>query len=117
MKVQPITEHVQNDVQMEGAQQVKMRMLIGPADGARNFHMRQFEVAPGGHTPHHSHPYEHEVLVLAGQGTVRSPQGDRPISAGTVVYIPPDEQHQFVSGGAEPLSFICLIPAPRDCCS
>ena len=35
---------------MEGAEQVQMRMLIGPDDGARNFHMRHFEVGAGGHT-------------------------------------------------------------------
>ena len=115
MKVQPIETHRQQDVQMEGAAQVKMRMLIGPEDGAGNFHMRHFEVAPGGHSPHHSHDYEHEVLILSGSGTVRSQQGDRPCKAGDVVFVPANEKHQFVNAGSEPLTFICLIPAPRDC--
>ena len=47
MKVRPISSHQQADVTMPGAKLTKMRMLIGPAEGAPNFHMRHFEVAPG----------------------------------------------------------------------
>lgn len=115
MKVQAVQSHKQGDVQMEGASAVKMRMLIGADDGAGNFHMRQFEVAPGGHTPHHAHDYEHEILVLSGAGVAKSVSGDRPIKTGDVVFVPPNEKHQFVNDGNEPLSFICLIPAPHAC--
>lgn len=115
MKVTPLVEHPQRDPGLPGCQDVKMRMLVGPDDGARVFHMRHFEVAPGGWTPHHQHNYEHEVLVLGGRGTLRGDDRDRPLQAGDVVWIPPNEMHQFVNSGAEPLQFICLIPAPQDC--
>jgi quercetin dioxygenase-like cupin family protein len=115
MKVKPIVEHQQNAVALPGATDVKMRMLIGPDDGAGVFHMRHFEVAPGGTTPHHAHDYEHEVLILKGAGTVKGAAGDKPCRAGDVVWMPPNEKHQFVNGGNEPLEFICLIPAPQDC--
>ena len=115
MKVQPIEEHEQTDVQMEGAAGVKMRMLIGPKDGAANFHMRHFEIQPGGHTPHHRHDFEHEVLILTGRGVLKSAQGDRPFSAGDVVFVPANEKHQFINGGEEPCTFICSIPARNDC--
>lgn len=115
MKVQPITAHEQSDVTMEGAKDVRMRMLVGPVDGAKIFHMRHFEVQPGGHSPHHQHDYEHEVLILRGRGLVKSEQGDRPCQPGDVVWVPPNEMHQFQCAGDEPLEFICLIPAPQDC--
>lgn len=115
MKVQPIEMHEQTDVAMDDAVGVRMRMLIGPDDKADNFHMRHFEVAPGGHSPHHNHDYEHEVLVLDGSGIAKSEQGDRPFSAGDVIFVPAGEKHQFVNNGAEPLKFICLIPAPHAC--
>jgi len=115
MKVQSIDSHQQNQVEMEGAEGAKMRMLIGPGDGAGNFHMRQFEIASGGHTPHHQHDYEHEILVLEGRGVARSEQGDRPFKAGDVIFVPANEMHQFQNTGADPLKFICLIPAPQDC--
>ena len=55
---------------MEGAAGCRVRWLIGEGDKAPNFAMREFEVAPGGHTPKHFHDYEHEVYVLAGRGTI-----------------------------------------------
>lgn len=113
MKLQPIDGHEQSNVRMDGANRVKMRMLIGPDDGARNFHMRHFEVASGGHTPHHCHDYEHEVLVLSGTGTVKSEQGDGIFKTGDVIFIPPNERHQFINTGSEPTTFICLVPAPK----
>lgn len=115
MKVQPISEIEQKPVDMPGATGTRMRMLVGPADGAKNFHMRHFDVEPGCHTPHHQHDYEHEILILAGQGTAKSEAGERPFKAGDVIWVPPNEMHQFVNTGGEALKFICLIPAPMDC--
>jgi quercetin dioxygenase-like cupin family protein len=115
MKVRPIAEHVQTEVTMPGASGARMRMLVGPQDGAQNFHMRHFELAPGGFTPHHRHDYEHEILILRGQGVARGEQGDRPLKPGDVVWVPPNELHQFCNTGPEPLEFVCLIPAPRQC--
>ncbi len=115
MKIRAIKAHLQAPVLAEGAKGARMRVLIGPEDGAANFHMRHFEVEPNGCTPRHSHDYEHEVLVLRGSGTAHSPEGDRPFKAGDVIYVPPGERHQFCNTGSEPCEFICLIPAPRDC--
>jgi quercetin dioxygenase-like cupin family protein len=115
MKVKPLREHEQRDVTLADAVGVRMRMLVGPEEGAQVFHMRQFEVQPGGHTPHHAHDYEHEVLILKGTGLVKSEAGERACGPGDVVWVPPNEKHQFRNTGAEPLEFICLIPAPRDC--
>ena len=114
MKVQPIESHKQSDVDMEGADRVKMRMLIGPDEKAPNFYMREFEVAPGGHTPLHTHDFEHEILVLGGSGVAKSERDDRPIEGGDVVFVQPNEKHQFINTGGDLLRFICLIPAACD---
>ena len=116
MKVQSIQSHRQTEVTLDGAKGARMRMLIGPEDGARNFHMRHFEVAVGGCTPHHSHSYEHEILVLKGTGVAMSAQGERPFQAGDVIFIPADERHQLINRSDGACEFICLIPAPQDCC-
>ncbi|RJP34574.1 MAG: cupin domain-containing protein [Phycisphaerales bacterium] len=115
MKIASIESHRQVEVTMEGATGAKMRMLIGPDEAAPNFHMRHFEVAPGGHTPHHRHDYEHEILILKGRGIARSERGDRSVGPGDVLFVPANEVHQFVTDGPDPLEFICLIPAPKDC--
>ena len=115
MKVQSIETHGQKDMQMEGAEGVKMRMLVGPDDGAPNFHMRHFEIAPGGQTPHHQHDFEHEVLILTGSGFARSEHGPRPFKAGDVIFVPPSEKHQFVNDTDDTCTFLCLIPAQQSC--
>lgn len=99
-------------VATEGAAGCRIRCLIGPEDAAPSFSMRQFDVAPGGHTPEHSHAHEHEVFVLEGSGTVREGPREHPLQPGTVVYVPPNQPHQFRNTGTGSLKFLCLIPHP-----
>lgn len=110
MKVVNYESIEQNPVEMQGANGCSMRQLVTDADGAPNFAMRQFEVAPGGNTPLHSHPYEHEVFVLEGQGIVMEGDQERPLQKGDVVYVAPDDVHQFKNVGDGPLKFLCLVP-------
>ena len=86
------------------------RDVITAGDGAPNFCMRVFEVEPKSSTPDHSHPWEHEVFVLAGRGVVRNGQGETEIGPDSVVFIAPGEQHCFVNTGQTVLRFVCLIP-------
>ncbi|MCD4701598.1 MAG: cupin domain-containing protein [Candidatus Aegiribacteria sp.] len=98
------------DVLMEEARGVKKRVLISEADGAPNFIMRQFTIEPGGHTPYHTHSWEHEVYVLSGTGRVRCGEKGYELGAGSVVLVLPEEEHNFVNTGSEPLVFLCIIP-------
>ncbi len=110
MKVVAAQDVPAQEVQMEGAVGCTVRWLVDEGDGAPNFAMRQFEVAPGGHTPKHHHPYEHEVYVLSGRGEVLQGDTPHPIKPGDVIYVAPDEVHQFRNTGQEPLRFLCLVP-------
>ena len=49
---------------------VTMQVLIGPDEGAGNFVMRRFTLAPGAATPHHDHEWEHEAFILEGTGVL-----------------------------------------------
>lgn len=84
--------------------------VITASDGAPNFAMRVFEVAPGSSTPSHAHAWEHEVFILSGRGVVVSEKGSTEITKGSVVFIAPNENHCFVNRGNEPMRFVCLIP-------
>ena len=110
MKVQHYETVENKPVDMEGASGCKVRWLVGESDGAPNFAMRQFEVAPGGYTPRHSHPYEHEVYVLEGEGLVLEGDRERPLRAGDVVFVVPDEVHQFRNTGSATMKFLCMVP-------
>lgn len=110
MKVNHFEAIAKQPVTMEGSHGCQVRQLVGQADQAPNFAMRQFEVAPGGFTPRHSHPYEHEVFVLEGEGEIFEDTVVHPLKPGTVVFVKPDEIHQFRNTGATPLKFLCLVP-------
>ncbi len=98
-----------------GADGVTIRVLMGDNVGAPNFTTRHFEVAPGGHTPYHTHPWEHEVYILSGKGKARRKGGETEVGPGSFVYVPPDEEHSFVNAGDAPFSFLCVIPAAKFC--
>ncbi len=89
---------------------VSRRDLIGVADGAPNFTMREFELAPGAATPQHSHDWEHEVLVLQGNGTLLHGVEETPFDAGNSIFVPSNEPHQFRNTGGGNLRFICVVP-------
>src|SRR3972149_3875672 len=96
-------------VEMEGAANCRMRCLIGPDDNAPSFSMRQFELAPGGHTPKHAHGHEHEVFVLEGTGGVLGGDKEHSLRPGSIVFVPPNQAHQFRNIGVSPFKFLCLI--------
>ena len=110
MKIQNYESVPQQPVDMEGSHGCSVRWLISESGGAPNFAMRQFEVAPGGFTPRHSHPYEPEVFVVEGAGEVYEGDSPTPIQQGDVILVTPDEVHQFRNTGDSPLKFLCLIP-------
>jgi len=112
MKVIHYEQVEASPVDTEGATGCRIRWLIGPPDGAPSFSMRQFEVAPGGYTPKHSHAHEHEVFVLEGTGVVLEGEKEHALRPGTCVLVPPRQLHQFRNMGAGPLRFLCLIPHP-----
>lgn len=95
------------------AKGVKVRWLITEETGAPNFAMRQFLVEPGGATPFHTHPWEHEAFILSGSGVVIGGDDKKLLKPGDVVFVPPDEEHQFMNTGDEELRFLCLIPLKK----
>jgi len=93
-----------------GAAGVGVKVLLGEPEGAPNFVLRRFYIEPEGHSPRHSHEWEHEVYVLAGSGTVFAGGKELPLEPGDAVLVPPGEEHQFTAGGDEPFEFLCIIP-------
>jgi quercetin dioxygenase-like cupin family protein len=112
MKIVHYEQVEASPVEMDGAVGCRIRCLVGPEDHAPSFSMRQFEVAVGGHTPRHSHGYEHEVFVLEGTGAVLEGDQEHALRPGSVVFVPPNQLHQFRNTGTSPLKFLCLIPHP-----
>lgn len=110
MKIFNYREVKAEEAQEIGASKLKVRWLITRDIGAPNFAMRLFEMEPGGQSPLHAHPWEHEVFILEGEGIVVGADEERNFKPGDVVFIPPNEKHQFKNNGSETVKFLCLVP-------
>jgi quercetin dioxygenase-like cupin family protein len=92
---------------------VTKQVVIGPGEGAHDFAVRYFEVAPGSASALEAHAHDHGVVVLCGEGRVRLGEVEHAIGSGDVVYVEPNERHQFVNTGRSPLGFLCVVVPPR----
>ncbi|MCX7911549.1 MAG: cupin domain-containing protein [Dehalococcoidales bacterium] len=96
--------------EIKAAPGVTMRVVAGPDDGAPNFAMRVFEIESGFATPLHTHPWEHEVFVLAGKGVLRGGGRETQLEEGDAVLVLPNEPHSFLGTGKGVFRLICVVP-------
>jgi len=88
-----------------------IRVLIDDEhDRAPVYKLRMIEIKPGGHSPDHSHPYEHENFVVEGKGQVMLDGEWHDLKPGDVVYVPPSLRHQYRNSGEQTFKFLCGIP-------
>jgi quercetin dioxygenase-like cupin family protein len=96
------------EISEAGAKGIKMRTVIGEKDGAPNFYMRIVSFEPGGQSPNHSHPWEHENYIIKGRGILEVDGKTVNVQPGNVIYIPPNANHYYQAIDA--MELICLIP-------
>jgi len=95
---------------MDGAKDVKMKILIGKKDRSDNIIMRHFTIAPGGNTPRHTHNYEHVIKIESNRGIIIDKDGvEHELSKGQSVFVKPNELHQFKNPYDENFEIICII--------
>jgi len=111
MKVINYSEPESKKFDGDNVKGVTGRIAVGKADGADHFCMRVFEVEKEGYTPKHAHDWEHEIFFHQGQGEVLLDGSWRPVSAGSVAFIPGNEEHQIRNAGSDKLVFVCLVPS------
>lgn len=100
-------------VEEEGIKNVTRKILIGPEDGSSKIVMRHFKILSEGHTPFHSHEFEHVVKVENGKGVVVDENGeDIIVSKGQSLLIEKNKKHQFKNPFHEPFEFLCIIINP-----
>lgn len=111
MKLMHYTDEIPTRIDNEVAKGVSARLLIGKNDGAEHFCMRMFQLDEGGHTPRHSHEWEHEIFFHQGEGEIFMGDGWKKVVSGSVAFVPGQMDHQIRNIGKTPLSFVCLIPS------
>jgi ribulose-bisphosphate carboxylase large chain len=95
---------------------VVRRELVGMRGESPRFHLRYFEVAPGGYTTFERHEHEHVVLVARGRGEALAGGVGHSLGPGDVIYVAPSDPHQFrcAPKASEPFGFYCIVNAERD---
>ncbi len=111
MKIISLSDVEKNEVHMDGAVGASKQLPIGSLEGTPNFSLRVFTVEPGGHTPYHTHPYEHVNYVIEGNGALVNEKGEEtPLKAGDFALVDPSEKHQYRNKGDQPFKMICGVP-------
>jgi quercetin dioxygenase-like cupin family protein len=111
MKIEKSANVAGKAVEVKGAKDVQIRWLISKEDGADNIAMRMFELEPGGHTPLHTHPHEHEVFIVEGEGIFVYEGKEYEFGREHVIFVPGNKEHQFRNAGSSLLRLLCIIPA------
>ena len=115
MKITQLDKVEKQQLEMDGVKGATKQLPVGTPDGVPNFSMRVFTLEPGGHTPYHAHPWEHENYILNGAGVLLNEAGEEtPVKAGDFAFVEPNEKHQFKNTGSDTLQFICVVPQEHE---
>lgn len=79
-----------------------------------DFHVRYFEIAPGGHSSLEKHEHTHVIIGVRGQGKVLAGSEVYDLDFLDTVYVSAGSPHQLVNTSGEPFGFICVVDADRD---
>ncbi len=91
------------------------RQVIVGARGERvRFHLRYFELEPGGLTSLERHRHSHVVIGVRGSGVVRVGGDEYKLRPFDTIYIGPDRAHQLRASRQGRFGFFCIVDARRD---
>jgi len=106
-------EHLEKqEIALEGAKNVIKQVPISKDHGSPNFSFRVFTILPNGHTPFHTHPFEHMNYIIDGEGVIVSESGEeRRVRKGDFALILPNEKHRYKNTSTtDPFIMICAVP-------
>lgn len=93
---------------------VMRRVLIGARGESTRFHVRYFEIAPGGRSSLEQHRHEHVVICVRGEGMLLSGKTRRKLKFMDTSYIAPETAHRLSNPFRGPFGFLCIVNARRD---
>jgi ribulose-bisphosphate carboxylase large chain len=90
------------------------QVLVGRRGERVAFHLRYFEVQPGGYTSLERHRHAHVVVGIRGRGVVRVGDNNYVLKPMDAIYIGPQQVHQLRAAGRSSFGFFCIVDARRD---
>jgi quercetin dioxygenase-like cupin family protein len=98
-------------VDMEGAYGIYKQIPLSRESGAPTFSFRVFTIEPGGHTPLHTHPFEHMNYIIEGEGSLTFQGKKHNVKKGDFALVLPGEEHQYINVSPDkPMVMICAVP-------
>lgn len=88
--------------------------LIGNHGESTKFHVRYFEIAPGGYSSFEVHKHEHVVIGIRGSGICVVGKKKLQVNFLDTLYIAPGMPHQLRNPYDELFGFFCIVNAKRD---
>ena len=93
----------------------KIYWMLTSEIGAPNFALRYIEIPPSGKSSAGHHAHEHEVFIVAGKGTLVGKHSDGrqyilELEPGIAVFVPGNEEHQWINTASTPFGFVCVVP-------
>lgn len=89
-------------------------VILGHRGENLKFHLRYFEIAPGGYSSYEIHRHEHVVICIRGRGKVKLGKRSVALQPYDVLYIAPNKAHRLYNPYNEPFGFFCIVNAKRD---
>ena len=82
--------------------------------GSTDFFVGYEEIAPGKAIPAHLHPeYDELLIVHEGKGLALLGSEERAVTAGALIYIPPNTRVSLKNTGSRTLSLFFIFPKPE----
>ncbi|CAI8004715.1 hypothetical protein GBAR_LOCUS3986 [Geodia barretti] len=75
--------------------------LINLDDNPPTTTLSYSHIQPGETSSHHIHPWEHEVFIIKGSGTLVCDGVNYPVKAGDAMFIPGNVDHYTLNDGGE----------------
>jgi len=94
--------------------EIARQVLIGARGESAKFHLRYFEIEPGGYSSFETHKHEHVVITVRGRGSARVINRIIDLKFLDVLYMNPDSPHRLSNPYDEPFGFFCIVNAKRD---
>jgi len=95
--VEPVIRNFRSIYTPEG----RAARLIALDDHPPTCTMSYAEIYPGKTSTHHTHPWEHEVYILKGSGTLVCDGTEYPVREGDAIFIPEGVDHYTLNNGGQ----------------
>jgi quercetin dioxygenase-like cupin family protein len=95
--LEPLIRNIKDVYEWDG----RRARLVQLSDNPPTCTLSYSEIPPGSSSSHHIHPWEHEVYIIKGSGTLVCDSKEYPVKQGDAIFIPPNTDHYTLNNGGQ----------------